>query len=311
MVTFSELTPQTLQLAVGKEVFMGHGVYKFNVGSFKCATLSDGSFTYPSSASLLFTHAPVEEVRAKLREHHIQLELWTEWISPYTCIAIDTGAHHVLIDTGGGSLGPDTGHLTHTLATAGITPTEVDSVIITHAHPDHLSGGVGADGASLFPCARFFIHRDEWKFWTSAPDLGALHAEEFVKQMLVTIAQEKLGAIRKQVTLVDGEHEVVPGIRALAASGHTPGHIALSVSSNNSRLLCLADTVLHPLHVEVPEWYASVDLNPERTVSTRYRLLSMAAHEKSLVHAFHFPFPALGYVIPHGERWRWQAARMR
>jgi hypothetical protein len=83
---------------------------------------------------------------------------------------------------------------------------------------------VDASGAPVFPNARFFIHRDEWEFWISKPDLRALQVEDFAKRMLVATARQNLGAIREQVELVDGEQEIVPGIRALAAPPHAGSH---------------------------------------------------------------------------------------
>ena len=99
--------------------------------------------------------------------------------------------------------------------------------------------------------------------------------------------------------------ETVPGIRAVTAPGHTPGHMALEISSEGEQLLCIADLVLHPIHLEQPEWYAVVDFIPEQVVATRRRLLDWAAGRKALVLAFHFPFPGLGHVIQKGEGWKW------
>ena len=102
-----------MHLCSRRKAVMSAGVYHFKIGSFNCIELSHGTFTYPSSNALLFANAAYEELRA--REQHPLLEQWTSWISPYTCLVIDTGRHRVLVDTGAGTLGPDTGHLVHTL----------------------------------------------------------------------------------------------------------------------------------------------------------------------------------------------------
>ncbi len=82
--------------------------------------------------------------------------------------------------------------------------------------------------------------------------------------------------------------------------------MALAISSGGEQLLCISDAVLHPIHIEEPEWYATVDFAPDQVVVTRRRILNRAANDKALVLAFHFPFPGLGYVIQKGEGWQWQ-----
>jgi glyoxylase-like metal-dependent hydrolase (beta-lactamase superfamily II) len=148
------------------------------------------------------------------------------------------------------------------------------------------------------------MSKNEWEFWTSGEAEEKL--DEHVKQVLVGFAQKNLPPIRDQLDLVDQEMEIVPGIRAVSAAGHTPGHMALAISSRGEQLLCISDVVLHPVHLEQPEWYAAVDFAPEQVVSTRRRLLNKAAAEKSLVLAFHFPFPGLGHVVPRRVGWQWQ-----
>lgn len=112
--------------------------------------------------------------------------------------------------------------------------------------------------------------------------------------------------LKGQLELVDHETEIVPRIQAIAAPGHTPGHMALAISSGGDQLLCISDAALHPIHLEQPEWYAAVDFAPEQVVATRRRLLNRAAAEKTLVLAFHFPFPGLGHVVQKGDGWQWQ-----
>ena len=163
-----------------------------------------------------------------------------EWTSPYICLVIDTGEHRVLVDTGAGSLSPTTGGLLGNLQAEGILPEHIDTVILTHGHPDHI-GGNTIDGVSAFPCARFVMWKEEWDFWTSGAT--ELNVEEHVKEVLLKVARNNLPPIRDQLDLIDSEEEIVSGISAIAAPGHTPGHIALAISSGTDQLLCFGDSV--------------------------------------------------------------------
>ena len=125
--------------------------------------------------------------------------------------------------------------------------------------------------------------------------------------MMLASASANLPPIEPLLDFVEPGDEIVPGIVAVDASGHTPGQMALSISSGGEQLLALADAVIHPLHIEQPDWVAPVDLLANETVVTRRRLLGQAAVEKMLVFAPHFAFPSLGHVILEGDGWRWQA----
>jgi glyoxylase-like metal-dependent hydrolase (beta-lactamase superfamily II) len=124
-------------------------------------------------------------------------------------------------------------------------------------------------------------------------------------QLLIAVAHDNLRALEDRFDLVDGEDEIVPGIRVLASSGHTPGHLAVHISSNGENLLCISDAMFHSIHAEQPGWYAAVDLAPERALSARRNLLELAVTENALVHAFHFPWPGLGRVVSKGDAWQW------
>ncbi|HUT69808.1 MAG TPA: MBL fold metallo-hydrolase [Desulfatiglandales bacterium] len=288
---------------------MSKETFRFEIGKLECTAVSDGTFTYappifPPPAILLFANAPTEPLEQALVEHNLQPEQWVEWTSPYICLVVNTGDHLVLVDTGAGGLAPTTGRLLQNLKAGGIAPVDIDTVILTHGHPDHIGGNTDAEGKAAFPNARYVVWKEEWDFWTSGQAEQRL--DEHVKEVLLKSARENLPPIQGQVDLINRDTEIVPGIRAVAAPGHTPGHMALEISSEGEQLLCVSDTALHPIHLEQPEWYAVVDLIPEQVVTTRRRLLTMAAARKALVLAFHFPFPGLGRVVQKGDGWKWR-----
>jgi glyoxylase-like metal-dependent hydrolase (beta-lactamase superfamily II) len=288
---------------------MNTEIYRFKVGNFECMAVSDGSHTYappafPPPATFLFANAPKERLEQVLREHNLHPEQWVEWTSPYISLLVNAGKHRVLVDTGAGGLAPSTGRLLQNLRAENITPDDIDTVILTHGHPDHIGGNTDAQGKPTFPKARYVMWKDEWDFWTSEETESKL--DEHVREVLLGFTRKNLPPIQSQLDLVDHETEIVPGIRAIAAPGHTPGHMVLTLSSGGEQLLYISDTALHPIHLEQPEWHAAVDFAPEQVVATRRRLLNRAAAEKALVLAFHFPFPGLGHVVQKGEGWQWQ-----
>ena len=288
---------------------MNTDIYRFKLGDFQCIAVSDGIHTYapptfPPPAIFLFTNAPRERLKQTLREHNLYPEQWAEWVSPYICLAVDTGEHQVLVDTGANGLDPNTGKLLQNLKAAGIAPQDIDTVIITHGHPDHIGGNTDTEGRPAFLNARYVMWQDEWDFWTS--EQAETKLDEHGREVLLSYARKNLPPIQGRLHLVNRETEILPGIKAIAAVGHTPGHMALAVSSKGEQLLCVSDTVLHPIHLEQPEWHAAVDFDPKQVQATRRRILKRAVAEKALMLAFHFPFPGLGHVSQSGDTWQWE-----
>lgn len=276
------------------------GAYQFEIGSFKAAAISDGLLTLPP----LPTYAPNASPEAV--EQAMVERFWSpdELTLYFTALYVDTGAHRVLIDTGAGTeLGAGLAQLTQNLAAIGVQPQEIDTVILTHAHPDHIGGIVAASGQLTFPNAQYYISEAEWPFWTAPTiDLSPLLIPEPFKQGMVAAARKHLGAITNRVNRFRFDQEIVPGIVAIAAPGHTPGQSALQITSGDAQLIVAADVFFNEaFDLEHPDWQTGFDLDPQQAAATRRRLLDQIAHERTLVMAYHMPFPALGHIRPHGS----------
>lgn len=289
--------------------------YSFNVGDFSCTSISDGELNYPVGS--FFSDVPPERAKAILHDRGLPT---SHVYTPYALLYIETGAHKVLVDTGIGKYGsladrmfPEVdntasrlGTLLENMTAAGLNPEEVDTVVITHAHPDHIGGNLNAENQLHFPNARYFIWEEEWNFWFDQERTAALE----VPPPMVQVARENLEPIRHRVVLMDHEGEIVPGISAVATPGHTPGHIAVTVVSGQQKLLHLSDAVIHPVHLEHPEILVAFDILPEETLASKRALCNRAADEKALVFAHHFPpFPNLGHIARQGQGWQWQPLR--
>ena len=281
---------------------MNNGVHAFQVGDFKCFAVSDGTVDY--LASLFFPTSRPEQ-RGALEEQQQD----TETIAvPYTCLLVDTGRQRVLVDTGiGPGVAPSAGKLLGNLQTLKVKPGDIDIVIITHGHADHVGGITDADGELVFPNARHVMWKQEWEFWTSEESLSSVDVPEPFKEMLVAFARKNLPPIKHQLDLIEHATEIVPGIEALPAPGHTVGHMALAVSSGGQRLLVVADAILQLVQFEHVDWCLAFDALPDQVVSTRKRLFGQAASEEALVLAYHFPFPGLGRIGGIGQKWEWTA----
>ena len=289
---------------------MEAGSFRFEIGEFECVAVSDGALNYPPQS--FFSNVPLERVEEALCERNLPT---AQIMTPYTCLFIDTGEHRVMVDTGAGDLGAHaadvfpgldhstsvTGLLPENLRSAGIGPLEIDTVIITHAHPDHVGGTLDATGDLVFSNANYFISEVEWDFWSS--DAATTKAPA----VMVDTARRNLDPLKERLTFIEDSYEVVPGVRVIATFGHTPGHIALSVASGGEQLLHVSDAVLYPLHLEHPEWTPVFDMLPEQASASKHRIFNLAAEEVALVFSHHFPpFPNLGHIRKQEQGWRWQ-----
>src|SRR5580700_7232483 len=281
---------------------MPAGSHRFEGGSIRSTVLSDGYFSYP--APWFFPNAGPEELSRALETHRLPRE---RILSPYTCLLIETGSHVVLVDTGAGTSSATNGAIVARLQMAGIRPRDVETVVLTHAHPDHIGGAVNAAGRPTFADARHVLAEREWDLWTAPRvDLSGLRVPGEVQDSMLATARRCLNALRFQAEPIGGETEIAPGVRAIPAPGHTPGHLAILLSSKGEHLLNMGDAAVHPLHLEEPEWENGFDLAAGEAVATRRALLERAVAERMHLMAFHFPFPSVGRVAARPEGgWSW------
>ncbi|MGO9256919.1 MAG: MBL fold metallo-hydrolase [Bryobacteraceae bacterium] len=281
---------------------MPEGSHRFSVGTIQCTVLTDGYASYPTP--WVFPNAGAEKLERALESRRLPQGTV---ISPYTCLLIESGREAVLVDAGAGCGSPTSGAIRARLEMAGLRPRDVDTVVLTHGHPDHIGGTVDVCGRPAFPNARYMLAEAELEFWLRPHcGLGDMRLPEDLKRTMDKTARSCLAALRFQLEPIDRECEIVPGVRAIPAPGHTPGHLALMIESRGERLLNIGDAAVHPLHLEQPEWENGFDLAAGAALRTRRELMDRAVRERMHVMAFHFPFPSVGRVAARAEGgWSW------
>ena len=216
------------------------------------------------------------------------------------CYLIRSQGRTLLCDTGMGvARGTDQpGTLLEDLGSAGVKPEDIDAVIFTHLHPDHIGWNIDWSGGkpkATFPNAKYVIQRAEWDASTTAERRENPPAQ---RQLLPL---EALG----QLELISGSHSFTDEVSAIDTSGHTPGHMSFEISSGGERALVQGDLVVHHTLLPRPGWEPRFDQDQETARELRDRELSRWAKEQLLIIANHFPTPGYGYVEKDGDGWRW------
>ncbi|CUK01454.1 ribonuclease Z [Ruegeria denitrificans] len=274
-------------LAAGSTANANSTVAKsFQLGDFTVTTLLDGTAARDDAREIFGGDAPEEEFLKVSEENFISPDKTQFYFTP---TLINTGSELVLFDTGLGQ-----GGIQAALADAGVTPDQIDVVVITHMHPDHI-GGMTTNDAPTFPNARYITAAAEYDFW-AAQDAG---------NRVGDLVAAKVTPLVEKMTFVKDGGEVASGITAMAAYGHTPGHTVYHLESNGQRLILTADLANHYVwSFAHPEWAIRFDMDKAAATDSRRNVLGLLAADKVPMIGYHMPFPAAGFVENRGEGFR-------
>ncbi len=282
--------------AAGKQI---NGVYRYKVGDFEVTAISDGVGVRKLEDGFI-RNVPLAEVQKELAANFLPTD---ELRITFTTLVVNTGSKLVVIDSGfADNGGPTNGMMGANLAAAGINAANVDIVLISHFHGDHIQGVRKKDSSLVYPNAEIKVPAPEWAFWMDDAKMAA--APEGMKGGFAGV-RRVFAPNAKDITQYEWDKEVAPGITAIAAPGHTPGHTGYFIQSGNARLLVASDCTNSPaLNLRNPEWKAVFDMDADQAIATRRRIFDMAASERTQVAGYHWPFPSTGYVVKDGARYQ-------
>lgn len=277
--------------------------YRFALGRMQATVVSDGILPLgdPSGSFLGTTK---EEIGKMLTDNFLSP---TSVVLEQNVLVLNTGDKLVLFDTGMGAsqlFGPTPGKLLANLRAAGIEPRDIDAVVATHAHCDHVWGIMADDGSRNFPNAQIYLSQADFDYWTDEAKL-AIKEPAFMKAF-VEGARKNLLPNRDRLVFVRDGQEFLPGIQAISAPGHTVGHMAYMITSEGRSLAIIGDLTHHQvLLLQRPRIEFAFDTDPKQSASTRVRILDMLAANRTQFIAYHFPWPGIGHVAKQGDGFRY------
>ncbi|WP_298935254.1 MBL fold metallo-hydrolase [uncultured Ruegeria sp.] len=258
----------------------------FQMGDFTVTTLLDGSLPRDGAQEIFGGGASDEDFAKVSADNFISPDVAQFFFTP---TLVNTGAEMVLFDTGLGQ-----GGIQAALADAGVTPDQIDIVVLTHMHPDHI-GGMTTDDAPTFPNASYITAASEYDFW-AAQEAG---------NRVGDLVAAKVTPLAEKMTFIEDGGDVVSGVTAMAAFGHTPGHMVYHLESNGQRLILTADLANHYVwSFAHPEWEVRFDMDKAAATESRRNVLGLLAADKVPMIGYHMPFPAAGYVESRGDGFR-------
>ena len=277
---------------------------KYKVGEIEVFSLHEGAIERTVTEAMV-KNASLDDVKKALTAGGIGPD---KFDNPFTVTAIRTGGKVVLFDTGFGGNGPPTvGKLAYNMKADGLDPATVSTVVISHFHPDHISGlWVKETNAQVFPNAEILMPEVEYKFWT---DPALVEKLPEANRPIVKRIQATFPTWKNVKQYADGA-ELVPGVRAIATPGHTVGHMSFLVASGGQQLFIQSDvTGIHQLFVKNPGWFSMFDTDGPQAEATRRAFFDRVIAEKGMIAGYHFGFPNVGTLSKDGNGYAFAAVK--
>lgn len=278
--------------------------YRFKLGEFEVTTIYDGAVAIPKVHPIFGKNQKIEDVQAYLAANHLPTDKMTISFTP---VIVNTGKEIVMFDSGYGEerRAKGAGKMAATLATAGFSPDQIDVIVLTHLHPDHVSG-LMEEGKAVFPNARYLTGDVEYNFWSKKEHLESSNKN---MQRRAKAVHGNVVPLAEKMKFIKPGANVVTGITSVQAFGHTPGHMCYHIESAGKRFLIFADTTNHYVaSLAKPDWHCVFDMDAEAAVATRKKILDMIATDKIASAGYHMPFPAVGFVEKQGSGYKWVPA---
>ncbi len=277
--------------------------FRYRVGTIEVNVVSDGHITVPLAAGLI-AGVSLSDVQVSLREAGLPTDSLTTTFAP---VLFTNGSKTTLIDTGFGpdaaaEAGSTKGLLVGNMKANGIDPADIDVVVISHFHPDHVNGLLSKDRLT-FPNATIMVPEPEWQFWMDIEEMNC--APQGRMSQLFQNNRRILDQVGERLSIFKWGAEIVPGLEAIAAPGHSIGHTAFWLRSHGEQIFIQSDlTNQAALFVANPDWHSALDQFPDQTVQTRRRFYDMLAEKRIALQAFHHPFPGRCYLEKNGAGYR-------
>lgn len=273
---------------------------RYQIGRFEVTVISDGYIDFPFE---MFTGVTPDQARQATQAVFASGKNGVR--GSFSTYLISDGDRHILVDSGpAGTVSKTSGYLPGTLAALGIKPADIDAVILTHAHIDHI-GGMVAGNRNNYPNADVYIDRRDVKTFTD-PSVEA-RAPEITKSSFA--ATQQLVRLYPRLQQIDGNRQIARGISIFDLSGHTPGQIGVRIEDGGQSLNLVSDMLFHPAaHPALPGFGIIFEMDKAAADASRARFFPKAAEEKSLLAATHMPFPGVGRIVKDGATLKWLPA---